>query len=445
MKMNRQVWLLLFVLAITGCDEESENAKPTMEKYAMLEIVSGNNQTGVTGQFLKDSLIIKVTPKNSSIRADRFYVRTKMTKGNGYVEQFYYHNASFASTNGKIRTRWSLGCDQNEQKFTFYLYNIDSCMYAQIPEPVCTPVDSITFSATASTPAGWNRSCGIIYPDYYNTNFKTFGGQVYAVSRGALYKMVRQDAAWWEKITSVPVNDVAYFDFNSAGKMFIVSENQGVFTSTDLKNWTSIGNGLLDPRDPIGLLVEDSVVYVSYYFDGLYRLRSGSTFWKKLLINGTYIDRYEFLARHPNGTLYTTDTWNTIWESKNSGDLWSNTGIEWKYKNYHVEDFKIHPSGQIYIGANDATLSILDPATYTGDMFSYYQFNSSMQTINNITFREDGVYYLVNFTPNPGLYSSAHGYQKYDIGFNEKFSRFVFDSQGRVLVMTWDGVYYKKE
>jgi hypothetical protein len=68
-----------------------------------------------------------------------------------------------------------------------------------------------------------------------------------------------------------------------------------------------------------------------------------------------------------------------------------------------------------------------------------------MQVINNITFRDDGVYYLVNFTPNPGIYTSALGYQKYDIGYEDKFSRFVFDSQGRVIVMKYDGVYYKKE
>jgi hypothetical protein len=445
MSVSKYNLLCLLILALAGCDEEDSGVKPTVEKYAMLEILSGNNQSGVTGQFLKDSIVIKVIPKSTALKVDRFYVRAKMTKGNGYLAELHYSETAFAASNGKIRTSWSLGCNEKDQLLTFYLYNYDSCMYNMLPAPVCAAVDSITIKASSSTPSGWNRSCGLVDPDYYFTKFKTFNGQVYAVNRGSLFKMVRQDALWWEKITTVPVTDVVDFDFTSTGKIFVASDQHGVYTSNDMKVWNSLSNGLLDPRNPIGLLVEDSVAYVSYYFDGLYRLRSGSTFWKKLLVNGFYNDEYKFITRHPNGTLYVTDKWDTIWESENSGDLWSNTFIEYKYKNYDVADFQIHPSGQIYIGSYDATLAILDPDTYTGDTFTYYQWNASMQVINNITFRDDGVYYLVNFTPNPGIYTSALGYQKYDIGYEDKFSRFVFDSQGRVIVMKYDGVYYKKE
>ncbi|HEX6890278.1 MAG TPA: hypothetical protein VF141_06285, partial [Chryseolinea sp.] len=294
MRLNKFNLLCLLVLALTGCDEESNNVKPTVEKYAMLEIVDGNNQSGVTGQFLKDSIVIKVIPKNSSLKAERFYVRAKMAKGNGYVAELYYSQVALAASNGRIRTSWNLGCDEKDQLLTFYLYNFDSCMYNILPAPICTPIDSISVKATASTPPGWNRSCGIVDPDYYFTNFRTHAGVVYAVNRGSLFKAVRKETLWWEKITNVPVNDVVDFDFNSTGKVFIVSDKQGVFTSNDMKTWNSVSSGLLDPRNPIGLLVEDSVVYVSYYFDGLYRLRSGSTFWKKLLVNGFYNDEYKF-------------------------------------------------------------------------------------------------------------------------------------------------------
>jgi hypothetical protein len=177
MSVSKYNLLCLLILALAGCDEEDSGVKPTVEKYAMLEILSGNNQSGVTGQFLKDSIVIKVIPKSTALKVDRFYVRAKMTKGNGYLAELHYSETAFAASNGKIRTSWSLGCNEKDQLLTFYLYNYDSCMYNMLPAPVCAAVDSITIKASSSTPSGWNRSCGLVDPDYYFTKFKTFNGQ----------------------------------------------------------------------------------------------------------------------------------------------------------------------------------------------------------------------------------------------------------------------------
>lgn len=440
-------FLIFFVLVMLfGCNESDEPLS-IKNQYALLEIVSGNNQSGITGQLLEDSLILKVTPKNTTLKVDHFYVKAKMAKGNGDIIGSGYSNNFVSNANGKIKLQWRLGCDQKDQLLTFYLYNFDSCSFNVNPPLACTPIDSVTFSATSSTPSGWNRSCGISWVDRYNTKFRTQNNQLYAVNSGTLYKYIEgAETRWWDKIPGVPVTDIFDFGFTSTGSVYLLTENHGVYYSSDFKIWTLQTNGILDPRYPLSILVEDSVVYVSFMFDGVYRMRtSAPNFWKKLLIDGKYNEEYKFLTRHPNGELYLIDKWGTYWVSENSGDSWDRVPLEYKYANYETEDLKIHPSGTIYIGSGDASLAILNPDTYTGELISYYQWNASYQIIDNIFFRDDGVYYLVSFTPNPGIYSSANGWQKVDIGFNESISTFAFDSRGEFIVAKYDGIYYKKD
>ena len=45
----------------------------------------------------------------------------------------------------------------------------------------------------------------------------------------------------------------------------------------------------------------------------------------------------------------------------------------------------IDAAGSLYIGGADATISILDPNTYQGEVHRHYEWNASSQTVNNIT------------------------------------------------------------
>ena len=90
--------------------------------------------------------------------------------------------------------------------------------------------------------------------------------------------------------------------------------------------------------------------------------------------------------------------------SSNSGDSWTTLHrMEvrelWK-KGFQDSSF----SGLLYIGSGDASLAILSPNTYMGDLHKYYQWNGSSQHIENIKFNGKDVYYLVSHTPNPGIY-----------------------------------------
>jgi hypothetical protein len=418
-------------------------------KLAILEKVHGDFQSGTTGTFLNDTLVLAVKVKLSSLKVKDFEILAKTKKGgkiqsNG-LQWTGSSNVVAADDKGIFKVRWSLGCDQPNQILVFYLFHRDSCQVQQILNGSCIPIDSVSFSAVASTPPGWNRSCGIDGTDRYNTKIRKFNDQIFAVSQGTLYKGVISETLYWEKLENVPVADIHDFGFNSKGWLYLITDNHGLYLSQDLHTWAATSVGILDPRNPIGLLVEDSVVYASFYFDGLYRLRTNETVWKKLLINGIYWDEYHFPTRHPNGNLYTVDKWGDYWVSANSGDSWKNLFIEYKYRNYQTEDLKINSSGLIYIGSGDASLAILSPDTYTGQLYSYYQWNASSQFIDNITFEGNDTYYLVNLTPNPGIYSSKNGWQKVDIGFNKQINQYTIYANQKFLLTTYEGIYYYKD
>ncbi len=68
---------------------------------------------------------------------------------------------------------------------------------------------------------------------------------------------------------------------------------------------------------------------------------------------------------------------------------------------------------------DSVTISAITPDTYTGDVHSYCQWNASAQEVNNIQFYNNDVYYLVNFTPTPGIYRKNNNWGgPIDLGFN---------------------------
>jgi hypothetical protein len=445
--MLRKFSFFLF-LVLLGCQRDDEGPQKNL-KYAELKVISGNNQTGKTGEALANEIVLQVTPMNTKFKKDYFYLQQGEPDGNGYIQSSgpgLSTGAIFADETGTFKVTWKLGCVKKDLAITFYLYYSDSCRF-QTPKP-CAYVDLVTVKANAFTPHGWNKSCGLFYDtDRYKTKIRTYNNTMYVVNYGKLFKSKMGEGMYWEEMPGVPVNDIFDFGFTNTGRIYALTENHGVYTSDNFQNWTSTNTGILDPRYPISLLVEDSTVYVSFYFDGLYRLRSSkSNFWKKLLIDGKYYEQYKYITRHPNGNLYLVDKWDAYWVSANSGDAWTHIPIEYKYVNYETEDLKIHSSGNIYIGSGDASLAILNPDTYTGTLYRYYEWNASHQLINNILFRNSNdVYYLVNYTPNPGIYSSVNNWQKLDIGFDKPINQFVFDQNGNFILGTYNGLYYWKD
>jgi hypothetical protein len=246
----------------------------------------------------------------------------------------------------------------------------------------------------------------------------------------------------WYPVSGVPDwGGIVDAQFNSKGWLYMVTRYNGVYFTQDLISWQSINNGILDHRDPTAFTVEDSMLFVSFYFDGPYKTDNNGGFWRKMLVGGES-QRFYFIRRHPNGNLYLFDDWGTLKLSENNGKNWSSAGLGYLYVPYSEYDFEIGKDGLLYVGAGDATISAVSPDTYTGERHSYYEWNASLQLVNNIQFFNNDMYYLVNYNPRPGVYSRNNNWDRLDLNFDKAIRYFYIRNDGGFLLAA-DAIYYK--
>ncbi len=420
----------LFVLILTGCKKENTNSSGEYGT-GKIQIIKGNNQSGLFGELLRDTITLKISSSNYK---DHFKISHSLTQGNGKVEQSNYTLDSA----GTISVYWRMGCDNNVQKVTFYVFT-DS-LYSNWTFH-SSPSDSILITANAVKPNGWCRACGYSSFEGFNPKIVTYDNNtLYMVSYG-LYSSSDGGLNWY-KINSIPYADeISDAQFNTKGWMYILTESHGIYFSKDMHQWTAINNGILDMRDPTAFYIEDTTMFVSFYFDGPYRTTDNGGFWKKLVTGGNS-QRFYYFNRHPDGRIMMFDDRHDLKVSNDNGEMWSLVHLDYNYKPYSVYDFKIDALGLLYIGADEATLSVLDPVTYQGVVHSNYQWNASTQPVNNITITSDGVYYLENTSTIPGIYSKKNNWQLIDIGFNNPIGYYFLKKNKTFLVGSQGWLYF---
>jgi hypothetical protein len=429
-----------FLLLASACRKDKVDAHAG-NGSGKLSLLKGDNQSGLFGEMLKDSIVLKVTSMDPD---DYFKVTVEMLQGNGRLERFtnVTRHTYILDTAGVIRFNWQMGCDNNVQKVKFYIYTDSTNSFNRNPNWFYkSPSDSLTITATAVKPDGWCRSCG--YGVLDRPSFKIFSkdNSTHFLVNGGLFSSIDGGYNWY-KVEGIPYSDdIADAQINSKNWMYILTKTHGIYFSTDLKQWTEINNGILNYSDPTSFLVEDTALFVSFYFDGPYRSTNNGQFWRKMLVHlGS--QRFHRINRHPGGKLMLFDDWNDFKVSADNGDTWSPVYIEEKYKPFGVSDFVIDAAGSLYIGGGDATISILDPNTYQGEVHRHYEWNASSQTVNNITITADDVYYLVNHTPKPGIFAKSNNWSLIDIGFNKGVIGYYYLKQNKTFLVGSDGWLY---
>ncbi|MEO8415927.1 MAG: hypothetical protein ABI472_19865 [Ginsengibacter sp.] len=432
MKLN-MFYAGFFLLLAVGCKKESD-LPSTTNGTGKLILVKGGNQSGVFGELLPDTIILKLTSSHAS---DHFSVTYSLLQGNGQVEQNGYsvNRPIQKDSAGTLAINWRMGCNNTVQKLRFYIYTDSSNYYFY-----GVPSDSITITANAVKPNGWCRSCGYTTTDFLFSKVIADNDVLYLVDAGLLSST--DGGLNWYKINGIPYSDeIMNAQFNSNHWAYVLTKEHGIYFSKDMKQWEAINTGLLDMRDPTAFLVEDTALFVSFYFDGPYRTINNGNFWKKLIV-GSGTQRVNYIRRHPDGRLMLFDDWQDFKISADNGDTWQPAPLSSKYVNYEVYDFKIATDGKLYIGSGNATLAILDPYTYEGEVHTYYQWNASLQIINNITITGNNVYYLVNYNPVPGIYAENNGWNLLNVGFNTPFNYYYLKQNGQFLIGSQGWLYY---
>ena len=435
------ITVLFFSVSLISC-ERDDDIDNVFREDAKLVVMEGAGQTGYLGDELQEEIKLKVS---SADTAKRFIISCEVIKGEGHIISRYNYpidNMYVLYKNEEFSFSWSLGCNDADQKVKITLYtdsikssNGKACIYHK------TPSDELIITASAIKPKGWGKACGCNKGSYYSYSSKivSFDNKtLYLVDRGLLYSV--DGGINWDIPQNIPYHeDVSDLIFNSKGWAYIVTDSHGVLYSKDMKEWTAINNGFLDYRYPTSFYIDDEILLVSFYFDGLYISKDNGKFWRKLLVG---YSPNQFITRHPNGDLYFWDKWTTCYKSTDMGANWKSEYISYKYVTSEIEDFKIDKQGKLYIGSGDATIAIIDPVTYEGDVHKYYEWNASSQHINNITVTDDNVIYVVNGHPKSGIYSKKSNWQYLDLGFPHSIMNYYLKPDNTYILISWEGIYY---
>lgn len=436
--MNKLIATLLVVTVFSflSC-EKDKTSSPKNSPSGRLEIIHGDNQSGYFNEYLPDSIVVKA--KSGNIHSN-YLIKWKMIRGNGSIDDGnYYLEAYPVDSTGLLELKWRLGCDNNIQKVMLYLY-VDSTrnQYGKLIY-YSNPSDSLVISATGTKPTGWARACGCEKDSYYAKIISYDNNTLYLVNESLYYS--KDDGLNWYEVDGFPeLGEAVDAAFNSLGWLYVLTENNGICYTKDFKSWEFINNGILDYRNATTFFVDDTTLFVSFYFDGPYRTTDNGQFWRKLIVD-TEGDSYYHFKRHPNGDLYVFDSWDNLWHSTNNGENWDKVDLDYQYTNYKVEDFVIDTDGTIYIGSGDASLSVLSSDTYTGTVHSFYEMNNSSQHVEDIQIINGVVYFTVNGNPTPGIYSSEN-WQRLELGFEGYIHNYYLKQDGTFLLLSTDGLYY---
>ncbi|MEO9482737.1 MAG: hypothetical protein ABJG47_04800 [Ekhidna sp.] len=320
--MKKLSHLLFFIslvaLSLTySC--KSDDASPN----ASIEILSGNNQSGIQGEYLSEPVVIKVISK---LPYDQLALRGAAIGAGSVVADNYDADARafILDENYEARVYFSLKCEAGPQTFNIAIRDL-SCPLEQM----CPIVASVEANAIVEkSNSSWKRLCG--FPG--GRKIKEYDGMLYTFNapfprESASEFLKSTDYKRWNR-TAALSDRIIDFDILSDGT-FVLITNTEILFGTDGVNWEAKVNGLPEADEfkfPTQLLAEDSVVYVNYtetdfnYSSNWYRSRDKGNNWEALT---TPLADYPLL-RAGNGDLFGLDTefTDSIYRSSDSGNTW---------------------------------------------------------------------------------------------------------------------------
>lgn len=142
------LYIFSFIVFFIGCakeDEQPETPIIQINPPKNITIVSGNNQIGFPYEYLKDSIVIEITPDNIEDLTNYSYY----FKSNDYYSSPYAYDTIIESKM-YVYTKWRLNTDDEPQELNFILTKKCDDYYNK-----CDELDSISISANIKLP--WKK------------------------------------------------------------------------------------------------------------------------------------------------------------------------------------------------------------------------------------------------------------------------------------------------
>ncbi|WP_420576468.1 WD40/YVTN/BNR-like repeat-containing protein [Ekhidna sp.] len=384
-----------------------------------LQIISGNNQIGIKGEYLTQPVIIKV---QSNLPPEDIVLSGFPSDGyGGVMGEISTTNDMYSGflidENYEAELYLWLDCELEKQTFEISL-RTKSC----ITREECPSIASIEVNTRGSEPKGsWKLQCELVniyHIEEHNGITYALSGNTYNIytpsavgSKSSL--LTTSDFETWDLIGEYDFQ-ITEFNINTDGSM-IANTSEGILYSSDGISWSSIDHEI---REPIGfasdLLIEDSVYFAMFGFggvgDAIYRTRDNGDNWQLVYESTGFTN----LTRTQNGDLFLFDAdQNEFLRSSNSGNNWEVFDMP---GSIYGDIEKMLPGiGNSLLILSDATdgFSEVDQTLYSLDLGSNqiesFPFTSGLSSTISDIVTKDGVIYVLS---DNTIYSSSNDWEK---------------------------------
>lgn len=310
MKRNTLLAGFLLILA-AACTKLQDPYSEVVENFYLTG--QGLNQKAFAGEYLKDSIMVKIYDQLNQSNGSGLYVEFEVISGGGTVESPYVKTDS----RGMAGARWKLGNQSGEQEVRCYVNRKDGSVSF-----------TMTFKASCFQNSAWNAIT--LSPDVSFTDMAgdSVSGVSLAIANSVLYKQGERFFDW-EPLYGVSFGQPRRILLGNDRKFYVGTWDGRLYKSADQgQTWVECAKPWNDHSYYYYLgITSDNYLWASAYGKGLRISRDGGQSWSADTIGIGSDEILSDVYRLTDGTLYYFSLNCHLFESTDDGHTWTSIPV----------------------------------------------------------------------------------------------------------------------
>lgn len=266
--MKRILFLIFPILFFSACEQYPTPGTHILEKFNF-QIV-GADQSAEAGNYLPDSVGIIIDFESLVPAGERqFTMETEVAEGGGTIDQ----TLVYSDKNGKMKTRWKVGDQSNEQILKVKIYDTEGLFYTETE-----------IQATSFIPGQWNTITKGYLTKIHDMVVDTINNRTLMLAGCNLFER-KEKFHNWKKHPDESNPCLSHIEMNSQGILYAGKSNGTLYKSEDWGfHWENLGKPIPDNNFTFRLNVTpDDYIWVSRWEHGIHCSKDGGKTWHKNL------------------------------------------------------------------------------------------------------------------------------------------------------------------
>jgi BNR/Asp-box repeat len=424
MKTKYLFYISIVTLFVYSC--KKNNVSPAASNSVQISLVSGNNQSGQIGNFLSDSIVVKVTNQTGPLT--------------GYTVQFIGSGCNddipvniSTKTDGTAVYHWALASDAGTQTLWAVVINGK------------TRLDSISISANAGEYSNVRRSA--CTPPYVTNSIARLStGRLLASFSGTTSVRYSDDnGASWHALTSFgSTHFTVLLATSPKDEILVTTGSEGLFYSKDAGNtWVNISPPGFNKQDAIGGLTftnSGNIIFCGNGYDYYISTDKGAT-WTNAQSGFQSNTGYGYPAQLNNGDLYIASLSGILYKSVDGGKTWTSLPSD---PNVRITGICTDSNGGFYKAWSSSSIaspsSTIAVSNDNGVSFKNLYVFTSTPYIDGLEILNGNVFFEQLASEIDGIITptviSTFGTEEVP------FASYTLTNGGRLVYAKFDGIYY---